>query len=79
MVAGVKMRGATWQFRAHVVNQRNGTESVEVVGGRPGDRKLRSFEPGRIFAVSGRSARSGGAEKNSPIGCHWRLPQLPFG
>jgi hypothetical protein len=80
MVAGVKMRGATWQFRAHIFNERNGTESVEVVGGRPGDRKLRSFEPSRIFAVSGRSGRSGGMEKD--FGDRLSLadaPQLPFG
>jgi hypothetical protein len=80
MIAGVKMRGATWQFRAHILNERNGTESVEVVGGRPGDRKLRSFEPNRIFAVSGSRSRSGGSEK--AIAGQLSLadaPQLPFG
>ncbi|MGH9098481.1 MAG: hypothetical protein ACRDWB_13780 [Acidimicrobiales bacterium] len=79
MVSGVKLRGATWQFRAHVLNERNGSESVEVVGGRPGDRKLRSFEPTRIFAVSGRLTGSIGSDKNF----NDRLsladaPQLPF-
>ena len=80
MIAGVKMRGATWQFRAHILNERNGTESVEVVGGRPGDRKLRSFEPNRIFAVPGSRSRSGGSEK--AITGQLSLadaPQLPFG
>jgi hypothetical protein len=58
VVAGVPWRRAAWTFRAHVVNRRNGTESVEVVGGRPGDRSVRSFDPGRIYAVRGRPARS---------------------
>jgi len=54
VVRGVAMRGATWEFRAHVVNTKNGTESVEVVGGRPGDRTIRSFGPERIYAAKGR-------------------------
>jgi len=79
LVAGVKMRGATWQFRAHILNERNGTESVEVVGGRPGDRKLRSFEPSRIYAASGRGGRSG-ADKNFTDRLSLAdAPQLPFG
>ncbi len=54
--------GAEWRFRAHVLNRNNGTESIEVVGGRPGENKIRSFGPERIFAVSGkqRGGRSGG-------------------
>lgn len=80
MVAGLKMRGATWQFRAHILNERNGTESVEVVGGRPGDRKLRSFEPGRIFAASGRGSRSAGPDKDFRDRLSLAdAPQLPFG
>ena len=51
------MRGATWEFRAHVVNTNNGTESIEVVGGRPGDRTIRSFGPERIFATTGRRSK----------------------
>jgi hypothetical protein len=79
LVAGVKMRGATWQFRAHILNERNGTESIEVVGGRPGDRKLRSFEPSRIYAASGRGGRSG-ADKNFTDRLSLAdAPQLPFG
>ena len=35
VVAGLALRGAEWRFRAHVLNRHNGTESVEVVGGRP--------------------------------------------
>jgi len=63
VVAGLSLRGATWEFRAHIVNRRNGTESVEVIGGRPGDRKIRSFEPDRIFAVTGRNRTRGSSER----------------
>ena len=43
------MRGATWVFTAHVHNERNGAESVEVVGGGrcPGEHHVRSFLPAR--------------------------------
>jgi hypothetical protein len=59
VVGGLSLRGAIWEFRAHVVNTKNGTESIEVVGGRPGDRSIRSFGPERIFAVtSKRTPRS---------------------
>ena len=63
VVGGLSLRGATWEFRAHVRNTNNGTESIEVVGGKPGDRSIRSFEPDRIFPVSAKSrgrSRSGG-------------------
>ena len=80
MVSGVKLRGATWEFRAHILNQRNGTESVEVVGGRPGDRKLRSFDPSRIFAVSGQGTGPTGSEKKFADRLSLAdAPQLPFG
>jgi hypothetical protein len=80
MISGVKLRGATWEFRAHIVNERNGTESVEVVGGRPGDRKLRSFEPSRVFAVSGRATGSNRSEKDFTERLSLAdAPQLPFG
>ena len=62
MVGGLSLRGATWEFRAHVRNTNNGTESIEVVGGKPGDRSIRSFEPDRIFAVTAKrrgTSRSG--------------------
>lgn len=58
VVSGLAIRGADWEFRAHVLNRHNGTESVEVVGGRPGDRRVRSFEPERIFALTAK-LRSG--------------------
>jgi hypothetical protein len=80
VVAGVKVRGATWEFRAHILNQRNGDESIEVVGGRPGARKIRSFEPDRIFPVTGRRTRSG-RSNGLPVGqlSLADAPQLPFG
>jgi hypothetical protein len=78
VVSGPHMRGAAWEFRAHIVNRHNGTESVEVVGGRPGDRKIRSFGPERIFAASGRK----GSGANPAIAGQLSLaeaPQLPLG
>src|SRR5579864_4149034 len=47
-------RGATWKFQAHVRNTRNGTESVEVVGGGPGEHHIRSFRPDQIFPAGAR-------------------------
>jgi hypothetical protein len=71
------MRGASWQFRAYVRNLRNGHESVEVVGGRDGDRTLRSFAPGRIFPVeSRRSGKSGRAGAQLPSLAE--APRLPL-
>lgn len=58
VVAGLRMRGVTWEFRTHILNRKNGTEVVEVVGGRAGERKIRSFEPDRIFAVTGKKRRA---------------------
>jgi hypothetical protein len=81
VIDGVRLRGATWVFRAHVVNERNGTESVEVVGGRKGDRAIRSFDPGRVYPVTGRRSRSG---RPGPAATATGLsldqaPQLPLG
>ncbi|MHB1516767.1 MAG: hypothetical protein ACYCVN_14185 [Acidimicrobiales bacterium] len=77
VVSGLRLRGATWEFQAHTVNHRNGTESVEVVGGRDGERSVRSFEPDRIYAVRG------GRRRSSPaVGTGERSlaeePQLPL-
>jgi hypothetical protein len=80
IVSGLSMRGADWEFRAHVLNGHNGTESVEVVGGRPGDRRIRSFEPGRIFAVTRRKQTRGNSDK--AIAGELSVaeaPQLPLG
>ena len=80
IVSGLSLRGASWEFRAHIVNRHNGTESVEVIGGRPGDRKIRSFGPERIFAVTARTRSRGTPDK--AIAGELSLseaPQLPLG
>jgi hypothetical protein len=70
----------TWEFRAYVLNRRNGTESVEVVGGRSGDRSVRSFSPDRVFAVKGKRNRSG-VSTGTIVGelSLAEAPQLPLG
>ena len=35
-VDGTRLRGASWQFVAHVTNDETGDQWVEVVGGRAG-------------------------------------------
>jgi hypothetical protein len=77
VVTGLRIRGAAWEFVAHVRNVRNGSESIEVVGGRPGARQVRSFGPDRIFAVSAKLGRSG--ELRSDQLSLADAPQLPFG
>ncbi len=80
IVSGLGTRGADWEFRAHVLNTHNGTESVEVLGGRPGDRRIRSFEPGRIFAVTRRQQGRGRGDR--AIAGELSVadaPQLPLG
>jgi hypothetical protein len=80
VVAGLSIRGAIWEFRAHVVNRHNGTESIEVIGGRPGDRRIRSFEPDRIFAVTGRNRTRGNSERTITGKLSLAdAPQLPLG
>jgi hypothetical protein len=78
VVSGLSMRGATWEFRAHVRNANNGTESVEVVGGRPGDRTIRTFGPERIFATKGRK-RTTVAKATAGELSLAEAPQLPLG
>jgi hypothetical protein len=53
-IAGPALRGAAWRFLGHVRNERNGSESVEVIGGRPGEDRMRSFLPEQVFPVGGR-------------------------
>ncbi len=80
MVSGLRMRGDDWEFRAHILNRRNGTESIEVVGGRAGDRVVRSFQPERIFPVTGsRRARPGPGGSPSDPPSLAAAPQLPLG
>jgi hypothetical protein len=57
LVTGTRIRGATWSFVAHVANVETGEVWVEVVGGRAGDRAVRSFRPEQIYAPSARPGR----------------------
>jgi hypothetical protein len=69
-VVGPAPTRATWRFRAFVRNERNGAESVEVIGGRPGEQHMRSFLPEQVFPLGARkSGRPSLAE----------APQLPLG
>jgi len=72
-VSGTRLRAAAWEFLAHVRNDRTGDEWVEVVGGRPGDRKVRSFPPERVYPPRARSGRA--AAGPSLVDA----PQLPLG
>ncbi len=74
-VAATGIRSATWEFRSHVTNRRNGAEWVEVVGGRPGDRRIRTFPPERIYPASARRKASAAAEPPTLADA----PQLPLG
>jgi hypothetical protein len=58
-VIDTRLRSAKWEFLAHVRNVATGVEWIEVVGGKPGDRKLRSFHPERVFAPTNKRERSG--------------------
>ena len=78
VVSGLSMRGATWEFRAHVVNTNNGTESIEVVGGRPGDRTIRSFGAERIYAATGKRSKASAQAISGQLSLA-DAPQLPLG
>jgi hypothetical protein len=56
-VVGTRIRGASWSFVAHVTNIETGEEWIEVVGGRKGDRAVRSFRPDQLYASSARPGR----------------------
>lgn len=71
VVTDTKLRGASWEFVAHVANLQSGEEWVEVVGGRPGDRKVRSFDPARVHPPTSRRGPPGPSLAEAP--------QLPFG
>jgi hypothetical protein len=79
VISGLALRGATWEFRAHILNRNNGTESIEVVGGRPGDRAIRSFGPERIFAVTSAKRRRGSTGAAAGALSLADAPQLPLG
>ncbi len=56
-VHGTRIRGAVWEFVAHVTNEDTGEAWVEVVGGRSGDRAVRSFRPDQLYAASARPGK----------------------
>ena len=56
-VDGTRLRGASWEFVAHVTNGETGEVWVEVVGGRAGDRAVRSFRPDQLYAPTARPGR----------------------
>ena len=66
-IEGPVLRGAAWRFLGYVRNERNGAESVEVIGGRPGEDRVRSFLPEQVFPVGGRKA--GGPRWPTPPNC----------
>ena len=41
--------GATWRFASFVTNVESGDAWVEVVGGRDGERRRRSFRPDQLY------------------------------
>jgi hypothetical protein len=56
-VDGTRLRGAYWEFVAHVTNGETDEVWVEVVGGRAGDRAVRSFRPDQLYALTARPGR----------------------
>lgn len=70
-ISDTGIRSATWTFVAHVTNVETGQDWVEVVGGAKGDRKVRSFAPARVYAVS--------ANKKKGDLSLAEAPQLPLG
>lgn len=74
-VRDTRLRAASWEFVAQVENLTTGERWIEVVGGRRGDRKLRSFRPEQVYPVTSRSGRSGRSAPPSLADA----PQLPLG
>jgi len=72
-VTGTRLRSAKWEFVAHVRNVVTAEEWVEVVGGKPGDRNLRSFSPDRVFAPTKKRGRDGYRSSLADA------PRLPLG
>ena len=64
-------RGATWRFVAHVTNRATGAAWVEVVGGRQGDQRRRSFRVDQVYPH--RTVR-GGIATAAPLNDAPRLP-----
>jgi hypothetical protein len=72
-VTDTGLRSARWEFVAHVRNRATGDEWIEVVGGKDGDRVLRSFRPERVFAPAQKQAR------RRPRASLADEPRLPLG
>lgn len=72
-VTDTGLRSATWEFVAHVRNIETGDEWIEVVGGKDGERVMRSFRPERVFAPAQRGDRRGPRPSLSDA------PRLPLG
>ncbi len=72
-MSGTRLRSAKWEFIADVRNVVTGDEWIEVVGGKSGDRKLRSFQPERVFAPATKHPR------RSPRSSLADEPRLPLG
>lgn len=72
-VDGTRLRSAVWAFVAHVRNTATGDEWIEVVGGRPGDHKIRSFRPEQVYPPRA------GAAKSSRAPSLAQAPRLPLG
>lgn len=62
-------RAGQWRFVAHVRNERNGAEWVEVSGGRRGDERRRACRPEEVLPAGGR-------RRGSPSVAD--APRLPF-
>ena len=72
-IIGPGLGSASWTFVAHVANTETGEESIEVVGGKSGEHKIRSFRPDQVFPHTGRRPRGGPSPSLADA------PQLPFG
>ena len=70
-VLGDRERGATWRFAAFVTNVATNATWVEVVGGRGGEQRRRSFGIDQLFPH--RSIR-GGIPRAAPLHDAPRLP-----
>lgn len=78
-VSGTRLRSAQWEFVAHVRNATTGEEWVEVVGGRPGDRALRSFRTEQVLPPPGRSKGKKTGRNSGSAPPFAVAPRLPFG
>lgn len=71
-VLDVRERSATWKFVAYVTNLETAAEWIEVVGGKTGEQRRRSFRPEQLYPF--RSIRAG--VPTAPSLCD--APRLPL-